>query len=691
MARIRTYQSNPVLPHAVDDGSAIIGRSLQGLGQAGQKLADSIYTHDTRMQVSKMSADFATAQADLTNQLERAVAGADPNAASEMLDKFKTETLLPAIDKIGEGNMTTDARRQYDQMRAQATAHFTTLTHAAGVRLSGVAAAENWQKSQNAYTSALTTAPATYEGTLKQMDLGIDGFVSSGLMSREDALKAKTQAHEVATISAVDGWILNKKPQQALDYLRGGLYDEHISGIQKAALINKAEAAIRATQDEDLGLARFQFADDMARVAAGGAPQYRQWTEEEAAALGGHKADGGLNQGAAAQYLQTMRTAVAVGGEHRANPDASIPERFARAQNLRDGALTSPDFRVAAEQAEAAQQAAQQFAAEYAKAPLATTIKNDPGTAQAWNEYARNPAPQTLQAAINISVAQQNRYNPGGQPQVLPDAYISQFAQRIGNIQAPGGDEIAVKAIGELQRETGPWFDKAVRDLNEAKALPPDAYVAANLMSTGRGVQARDLLRAAQVKREDLIALAGGSKEETRLEEKLRQEMEPVRASLAPLNGGLVVYNNMVKSATTLALYRRGNKQEVNVKALVKELYTNGYNFSGALQIPSTIDAKKVTNSTAAITRALTFEDIRTRTQQLGVDVDFDLSSLKAHGFWVRTEDGGGAQFMDEANRPVFIDTPYGPQPLRKTWNELTPLSLPVAPSEPAPPPFPGP
>lgn len=676
MARIRTYtpelQQAPVNVSAASQGAAS-AQAMQGLGNQITNLGERMTQIQTARDLSKMSADFATSQADLTNQFRDVISQADPNDPN-VATNFLNDVVKPRIEKIAESANTPEAKLHYQEQAAQLNAHFNEVAAAGQHELAGIAAAQNHNTIMNATTSMLTTAPQQFDAAIQQLDMNREALVKSGMLTRAQAIQAKANDNATATEAAVDGWIEQKNPEKAVDYLKGGIYDEYIDGVTKARLLAKAEDALRGQKDQTRGLLRLQFADDMAQMAATGYSASHQWTEVDARAIAEVDAKGNVDQVQAQQLVNALNSANAQGSERRRSLITPLTEDAKRIADMMSGLKGQQDFGTEADRVQVAQQVYAAKVDAFQKDPVSYTMKASPYTQKAFDDFVAKPSPERYQEFVTMSAADQRRIAPGISPSVLPGSVIADIGNTMSQVGQDGGPEAAAKKLAQWQGLTGSYWPQAVRDLYAAHALTPSQYVAAGIMGSSNVSampRAADLIRADAMKDEDLAKLSGGGDVRTRATQAAISALEPMRTSLMAAPGGDQIYNAQVESLSKLLMYYGAGKHQLpsNAKQLATQMFLSDYKFRGHMRIPSSLDVDSVVQGTRVATRNLGQLDIVKPASAYNQD-DY-VERVRANGFWITNSDETGAKLVDDIGRPVIERRNGVPTQVERTWQDL--------------------
>ncbi len=253
MPNIRVYDQQVDAPHAnmsgmrnaAAEGEAAGGFGMgvaEGLGVMGQKISQAQEQNET----SKLSANLATTQANLTNKWNDTIKNADPNDP-EVAKNFLENEVAPALDKAGEGLGTAGARNMYAQARAQVQSHFMIKAHSDQAELAGVAAVQNYVTAKNQLTSSTLSDPTSFEANMSLGNLVIDGMKDIPVDKR---LELKTGLAKEQANAKIIG-IANNNPAEAEKELNSGKYDKYMDSADKTTLANHIRSLADAQKAAD--------------------------------------------------------------------------------------------------------------------------------------------------------------------------------------------------------------------------------------------------------------------------------------------------------------------------------------------------------------------------------------------------------------------------------------------------------
>lgn len=257
MAKIPSYQSQGQIIGPVnqrnatgEDFGAAQGRATQGLGREVVNLGNQINVRQEQREISRLNAEMATAQAEMTVELQEELNNADPN--DDAFGERYQQKVQDRLAKIAETAETRGGKLFMEKAGAETSAHFFQNASLGQIQLAGKAAKENYLASVDAMTTMVTNSPANYGFAVQQMEtaaMAMPGLTTEAKLTiiREGAQKIAESAAfgEIQQSSTV------KDAMAVRDEIKAGKYDENIDGAMKTALIAKAEAQADAIDRDD--------------------------------------------------------------------------------------------------------------------------------------------------------------------------------------------------------------------------------------------------------------------------------------------------------------------------------------------------------------------------------------------------------------------------------------------------------
>ena len=254
MPRIVQYENkeniNAEASTAAAPGLSFVARSAEIAGQekaaaigqgvrAARQGLDVVEQHVAQSETSKLSADFATAQAELTTQWNETARKADPND-HEVADRFLREVVTPRLEGIGGDLLSPQAQAMYQKASAGLKADLFQKTMADQATLAGNAAIVNLDTVKNQLSQTVRVDPSSFKSAITMANLTTEGLVQAYGLSRDKALQLGMPIREEIAKSAFIG-MADKNPAEAMAALNRGEFSDYFDGTTAKTMQNYAE------------------------------------------------------------------------------------------------------------------------------------------------------------------------------------------------------------------------------------------------------------------------------------------------------------------------------------------------------------------------------------------------------------------------------------------------------------------
>lgn len=253
MPKLPTPQSTPKLPQNIftpESQGAAAARAQGELGgaisQAGQRVGAAITQRKTQGEISKLNSEFATAQAELTNQWRETLRTADPNDDTTA-ERFRNDVVKPRLEAMRELANTGESKAYFDRAASGLGAGFLVSTEAGQQGLRETAAVQNWDTFKNQMGDSLIADPLSFDTSVAMIDIQVDGLVASAGLSTEKGLVLKAEALTEAAVASATG-LINQDPEAGRAEIEAGAFSEFIDASQKQRLLNYADSQERAQE-----------------------------------------------------------------------------------------------------------------------------------------------------------------------------------------------------------------------------------------------------------------------------------------------------------------------------------------------------------------------------------------------------------------------------------------------------------
>lgn len=257
MPQIRTYKSEvaglDTSALKSGDASAAAGAAsgfLQGAAGGLKVLGQRLTEVESANETSKLAADLAAAQADLSKKWQDTARSADPNDP-DTASKFLSGVADPAISQIGDNLKTQAGRLMFQKASAGMRADFFTKTATDQAAIAGDAAVNNYVMMQNSLTSAVLSDPSSQANSMSLGNLAIDGLTQLPANKRDEL---KLQLGKKVASAAIVG-LANSNPDAAEKELNSGKHDAFLDAGDKEALASKINT-VRTAREADMRAAQ---------------------------------------------------------------------------------------------------------------------------------------------------------------------------------------------------------------------------------------------------------------------------------------------------------------------------------------------------------------------------------------------------------------------------------------------------
>jgi hypothetical protein len=218
------------------------GTIMQAVGSAMQEVGAAVTQRIEENESSKLMADFATAQAKLTNEAAKAFRDADPNDP-DVGERFMTQTAEPLLAQLGETLQSRKGQQLYSRLKAGLMADLSVRTTVDQANLTGVAAVKNHQTLYNMVTSAAKTDPFNLDYSMGLADLWEEQ--TRGKLEADKLNTLATGMRKGIAAAVVTGLTDKGSFDQAERRLRDGSLDKWLDAGDKETL----EANIRTARN----------------------------------------------------------------------------------------------------------------------------------------------------------------------------------------------------------------------------------------------------------------------------------------------------------------------------------------------------------------------------------------------------------------------------------------------------------
>lgn len=222
------------------------GSFLRGVAPGLQKFGQDLNRYEEENETSKLAAELAKAQTDLTLGWLETARNADPND-QETASNFMANMVAPRLDQIGEKLNTRAGRLMYERARAGLESDLRQKTTVDQAELAGVAEVQNAQTVANQVSTSLLADPTGFNTGMGMIDLYLEGATRIPMETR---LKLGTQMRSDAAKATLLG-VAEVDPTRARAEMASGKYDAYMDADAKVTIGNHLTALENAkTQDQ---------------------------------------------------------------------------------------------------------------------------------------------------------------------------------------------------------------------------------------------------------------------------------------------------------------------------------------------------------------------------------------------------------------------------------------------------------
>lgn len=220
-----------------------LSQFASGVGAA----VDTVQKSQDTYEVSDLTANLSDAHVRITARGQELSRTWDPSQGS-MADKM-SEIVEQELDGISEKASTPTARNFYTRQTAELKRHFLESSIYQQAQIVGSKAKDNYIKTLNNFTGALTQDPSSYDSMKELYSQSVSELVKTGGLSTEEANQLNANGQKALAKSAIEGWI-DKDVTFAEQQIKSGRWDEQLGGELKTQMLGEVQAKKRADQVE---------------------------------------------------------------------------------------------------------------------------------------------------------------------------------------------------------------------------------------------------------------------------------------------------------------------------------------------------------------------------------------------------------------------------------------------------------
>lgn len=249
MPKLPTPQSNPTLPGKIftsETQGAAIGAGLEDLGGSVTQLGQALAQRKAQREISALNAEFAAAQAELTVEWQETLRTADPSDL-DTADRFREGSVATRLASLEQKATSREAKDYFSRLSAGLSSSFLVTTEAGMASLAETAAVDSFNTFKNQFANAVTADPYSFEDVLPNIDMAIEGYVQTNNLSREQAIKLRSEAASNTAMSAAMARV-EANPDEGIEFIDAGGYSEYLDPRQNARLKSYGETIKRSQE-----------------------------------------------------------------------------------------------------------------------------------------------------------------------------------------------------------------------------------------------------------------------------------------------------------------------------------------------------------------------------------------------------------------------------------------------------------
>lgn len=251
MAKIEQYNYQTEAAGPVEgqretaETTGYVGKAIETLGDTGTAANSMIMQRKAQAEVSDVAAKAARTMGDLTVALRKGAQNPGDNP-QEFAQNF-LQNAQDQISDIGSDASTRQGHNLATKLQARIQQHIEIQANSLQANINGAQAGNNFTATANGLTDQAFNDPsvASMEAAKDAGAMSIDAIAEQYGVNEKQKQQWLTDLSKKITTAAVKGAI-NQDPDEALNRLNSGVYDADINGLDKASLVNEANAAIKA-------------------------------------------------------------------------------------------------------------------------------------------------------------------------------------------------------------------------------------------------------------------------------------------------------------------------------------------------------------------------------------------------------------------------------------------------------------
>jgi hypothetical protein len=694
---IETFTDNVKAPVADSAGSTAyeqLGRHVEAAyAQAGHAVAGAVGTigntideHETLVETSKLTNDFADLEMQTAQNLEKSKTSMDPHdtdAASNFLSAHEA-----TLANIGDGLITDKGKAMYNSLAA----NYKVNTFNKVIGYQSAAAADsvitNFKSGFDTRANLAEADPTSVASSISALQASALGMPAE---HRDSILK---QGMQQVADSGAEGLVNkllqnpNAKPadvEAARSYLNNpdNPFVANMSPGQYAS-VNARLDRIKDTQGNVQSVIAAQTLTDGYKQLEqnGGVDKGGQWQ----AIITGYQ---GKTADATAEFKAKNQrdydAAIATGQATfavKSTPDQDLKGDILDLKAKMDNAPPEQTQKLESEY-KAVVEAKKVRDEAFTKDPADWVNNNNDVVKARYTAFAQNPSTQSFQAYATASVAEQKRLYPLATPKLVSNEMADTISGAVGKItNDPQGASAAAGTLSSYANTAGAYWPQMSQELYHRKVLNPTQFVAASLYGKPNGTGlAEEMLRASTISEKELSEKNIGNPNVTAAKARAaaNQAFAPLARTLVDDRAPDSIVGAYEQGLTNVLL-NRGNVSDA--PGLASKIINDEYAFKGTYRVPNSarvnaddVDAglKSSLGNVQTAGSGIGGANLIVPKSYSGLGPDDQkrayVANIQRQGHWVTNSTETGAVLYDEQGSPVWQRGPSGqPQMVGVDW-----------------------
>lgn len=598
MPRIPTYQSRVSAPGPINARQVTPVSSAAGtmaLGQTLQNVGGMLAQHEEQKQMFETEKFAAQETANLKAFLEQEKKNA-PEGAEKFTDTFRQKLQERQEKTLADFTGGTTARRSLELSFARTSA---ALVEDAA-KFESVSYWNKQKRDMEQVMSANENAVFADPSSLNLMLQAEEKLIANTPFWDEQTRAAVAQDRKTSLYNkAIDGRVnslatnsrttISQVDSLIREMEKGEVWKNSTSPQQYEQSLNSLRRLKDTISTRQQQLLITDFEEQMDRLEMTGAPSNKYSPEW----INRNVSDPALKE----RMLKRFDKSSAVGAEMiriRTAPITEMQEDLDPVE-MQAKLENSPTFHKDLAVYQSRAEAWKRRQSAYTQDPVGFMSTASAPVRAAQEKMLQDPTPENTSFFAETMRVEQEKLYPGAAPTYLSASHIGLVKDQMAAIaKDPDGAAKATQLLQSMQSQWGEHWPVVVKDLQAAKALRPEHYVAATLFSRPETRGTAELVMEASARNTaDLVKnIPGGDATKRAIRERAVDALSDFRNTVQDMAGGLEIYQSFVDTIEKTLLYRgslEGKDTSGEVDRLAGELINDAYDFRGTYRIPRSV------------------------------------------------------------------------------------------------------